>query len=61
MVLELSKLLNKYTLSEADYQKLKSFFAGDRSFGQLSKLQQSIIDAIDRPKISLPIDVLEKV
>ena len=61
MVLELSKLLNKYALSEPDFQKLKAFFDGSRSFGQLSKLQQSSVDAIDRPKIDLPIHVLEKV
>ena len=61
MVLELNALLNKYALAEPDYQKIKAFFEGDRSFRQLNKLQQSVIDAIDHPKINLPIDVLEKV
>ena len=61
MVLELSQLLNKYALAEADYQKIKAFFENDISFGKLNKLQQSVIDAIDQPKINLPIEVLEKV
>ena len=44
MVLNLSKLVNNFGLSETEYEKLKDFFRGKISYENLGALKQIIQD-----------------